>query len=131
MVSTKIDSSELATYSVVANITKHVDGKVAASEILGASRHPKMRIIRAFAMLLEIPDATASTYTVILQNAGTSMTDTLTFTQGTDIVGKTKDFTMVSNQDVILAASALTFTTAGTTTTAGEILISFQYELTN
>lgn len=126
---TQIDSSELKPYTVIGVVSKWIDGKVTASEILGASRHPKMRIVRAWAQLIETGDAT-TTITVKLTNGSTDCSDTLTFTQGTEVIGDVKAFTMVSNQDVILSGDALTATTSGTTTTAGEVMVFIQFELT-
>lgn len=120
----------MATYSIVATLTRWIDGKAALSEILGASRHPKMRILRAFVHLIEVADAATTTLTVSLYNGSTLMTDVLTFTQGTETLGDVKAFTLVSNQDVIEAADGLFVTTAGTTTTLGEVEIHIQYELT-
>lgn len=130
MPSTEISASELATYSVVATITRWIDGKASLSEILGASRHPKMRVLRAFVHLIEVADAAATTLTVTLYNGASAMTDTLTFTQGTETLGDVKAFTLVSNMDVVEAANGLFVTTAGTTTTLGEVEIHIQYEIT-
>lgn len=130
MPSTEISASELATYSVVGTVTRWIDGKASLSEIFGASRHPKMRILRAFVHLIEVADATATTYTASLYNGATLMTDVLTFTQGTEALGDVKAFTLVSNQDVIEAANGLFITSAGTTTTLGELEVHIQYELT-
>jgi len=89
-----------------------------------------MRILRAFVHLIEVADAATTTLTVSLYNGSTLMTDVLTFTQGTETLGDVKAFTLVSNQDVIEAADGLFVTTAGTTTTLGEVEIHIQYELT-
>jgi hypothetical protein len=96
--------------------------------LMGVSAHPKVRIKRAWAVLVEIPDAGASTFTIALYNGGVLMSDVLSFAQGTDIVGKTKAFTFLPDMDVIAENSALTAITAGTTTTAGELLIDVVFE---
>ncbi len=130
MPSTEISASELATYSVVGSVTRWIDGKASLSEIFGASRHPKIRVLRAFVHLIEVADGGATTLTVSLYNGATLMTDVLTFTQGTETLGDVKAFTLVSNQDVIEAANGLFVTTSGTTTTLGEVEVHIQYELT-
>jgi len=127
---TKIDSSELASYAVVGTYAEFIDGKITAQEVMGASRHPKIRIVAAWAMLTEVPD-TATTLTVKLTNGSTDCTSTITFTQGTHAIGDNQVFTLTSNQDVILSGDALTVTTAGTTTTLGEMIVFIQFELTS
>lgn len=127
---TKIDGSELADYVLVGHLMDMVDGKITAQEFVGASRHPTMRIIKAWAMLAEVADGGATTFTVVINNGGTAMTDVLTFTQGTETIGDHKKFTMVSNQDVVTASTAITITTAGTTTTLGEVIVHIQFENT-
>lgn len=107
-----------------------IDGKMTTA-VWAANLHPKAQLVRAYARLLEVPDASSTTYTVLIQNAtGTvSMTNTLTFTQGTDAAGKVKAFTPITAgaADQIQKGDILNIVTAGTTTTAGEVEVILEF----
>lgn len=110
--------------------TYYIDGK-ATTAVWATNTHPKARLVRAFVELVEAPDSSTTTYTVLIQNAtGTvSMTDTLTFTEGTDSAGAIKVFTPVTagNADEILKADILNIITSGTTTTAGAVKVFLDF----
>jgi len=80
-------------------------------------------VIGAIAILNEAPDATATTYTVKLTDGTNDLTDTMTFTEGTDAAGVVKGFKMDTTYNGLSAGDTLKVVTAGTTTTAGETTV--------
>ena len=111
-------------------VSYFLDGK-ATNAVWATNTHPKAQLVSGFVQLVEIPDAPTETITVLVQNAtGTvSMTDTLTFTAGTDTMGVTKAFTPVTagDADEILKADVLNIITAGTTTTDGAVIVNLEF----
>lgn len=106
------------------------DGKATVA-VLAASEHPIMRLMSGYVTLNEVPDAAASTLTVKVTNTTQSvdMTDTLTFTEGTDAVGAIKAFTVVTAAEADEAdlTDAISITTAGTTTTDGQVTVVLEF----
>ena len=96
--------------------------------MLAANEHPKMQLKSGYAQLIELADTGSKTYTVQIFN-GTSdyMTDTLTFTNGTESIVDTKAFTIDATNHTLGKANLLNITTAGTTVTLGEMIVCFEY----
>lgn len=119
---TKIDTTMLRT-----TLCYFINGN-ATTTMLAANEHPKMQLKSGYAQLIEVADGGATTYTVQIYN-GTSdfMTDTLTFTQGTEGVADTKAFTIDATNHTLGKANLLNITTAGTTVTLGEMIVCFEY----
>lgn len=126
----QITGGEISPSVLVGDISYFMDGKITAV-VLGISAHPKIKVKRAYACLTEVADAAATTYTVQLFNAGVAVSNVLTFTQGTEVLGDVKAFTIDANYEVILNGSALTAITAGTTTTLGEVIVVVNWENVN
>lgn len=107
-----------------------VDGKTTTAA-WATNTHPDATLVRGYVRLVEVPDALATTITVLIQNAtGTvSMTDTLTFTEGTNAIGATQAFTVITaaDADEIAKVDVLNIITGGTTTTLGQVEVCLEW----
>lgn len=89
--------------------------------------HPKCRVLAVTAALLEVPDGGATTYTInvtrTVGGAENIISSVITFTEGTDTVGKRKAGTVDTDHDNLALATDLNVVAAGTTTTLGRALV--------
>ena len=96
---------------------KYIDGK--ATTTMWTLPYDA-KIVGGYVVLAEVPDATGTTYTVKLTDGTNDISDTKTFTQGTDSAGDGKFFKIDSTYYELSAGDTLKIVTAGTTTTNGE-----------
>lgn len=92
-----------------------------------ASLHPKAIITEVIAVLVEIPDGGATTMTIRLDDGTNNITDLLTFTQGTEIIGSTKKATIDSSWDNIAFAEKVDIAVGGSSAVLGEIVVYVRY----
>ena len=123
-----VSQAKMDTTVIRMSLSYFQDGKVVTT-ILAANEHPKMRLKSGHAQLIEVPDAAGTTFTVKVNNLTDvqDMTDTLTFTQGVEAVGDVKAFTPDVTYHTADKADAIQITTAGTTTTAGEVVVTLEF----
>lgn len=122
MPSTKIDSSELATYSLIGTFYALTEGVVTLQEVLGASRHPRMRILRI--LVMDMVGTTATNVSVL--NGATTMVTAVA--ANVAAVGNVTNLTLITNTDVVESASSISVTTSGAN---DKLVWLFEYELTN
>ena len=123
-----VTQAKLDTTIIRMSLSFFQDGK-SATTVLAANEHPKMRLKSGYAQLIEVADATGTTFTVKVNNLTDTqdMSDTLTFTQGTEAVGDVKAFTPDGTYHTADKADAIQITTAGTTTTLGEVVVTLDF----
>jgi len=78
------------------------------------------KIVGGYVVLAEVPDSSAKTYTVKLTDGTNDISDTKTFTEGTDSAGDGKFFKIDSTYYSLSEGDTLKIVTGGTTTTNGE-----------
>ncbi len=109
-----------------ATLVYRVDGK-GTFFLTETSEHHSMELKSAFVQMVQKPDGDGTTYTVTLFRAnGTALTNTLTFTDGTDETGATQSFTILAGA-ILLETEALQTVVSGTTATTGEFIISTEW----
>ena len=101
---------------------EHVDGKQTVTYRI----KERIKVMLGSVQLEEVPDASADTITVKLTDGSNDISDTLTFTEGTDIAGTVKTFNMDKTYWEMLPGSSLSIVVAGTTTTLGEVIVQIQ-----
>jgi len=87
-----------------------------------------VKVVGIYATLQEVPDASATTYTVKVTDGTNDITGTITFTEATDAAGTLKSTTIDDTYYEVATDATFTITTAGTTTTAGEIWLTLILE---
>ena len=110
-----------------ASLTHFYDGKTTGDFLIETNQHKKVVLKSGFVQLIEVPDASATTLTVTLYNHSGAITDTLTFTQGTEAVGDVKAFT-VQAMNGLEETAGLKVIIGGTTATAGEVVINTEWK---
>ena len=126
LVGIQTDLTDLYTdYRV--SLSHFYDGKTTGDFLIETDQHVKMTLKSGFVQLVEVPDSSTDTITVTLYNHSGAITDTLTFTEGTDSVGEVKAFT-VQTMSGLEETSGLRVVVGGTTTTAGEVVISTEWK---
>jgi hypothetical protein len=91
----------------VGTIWGRTTGVVTNQEILGAYRHPKMRILRASVWIFT--GSTASN--VSITNGATTMVTAVA--ANVAAIGNDTQLTIISNTDVVLESSSISVTTSG------------------
>lgn len=109
-----------------ASLTHFYDGKTTGAFLIETDQHVNMILKSGFVQLIEVPDSSTDTITVILYNHADAITDTLTFTEGTETVGDVKAFTVTGGG--LEETSGLRVVIGGTTTTAGEVVIHTEWK---
>jgi len=96
---------------------KYIDGK--ATTTMWTPPYD-VKIVGGYVVLAEVPDASSKTYTVKLTDGTNDISDTKTFTEGTDSAGDGVFFKIDDTYYELSAGDTLKIVTAGTTTTKGE-----------
>lgn len=107
-------------------VAKFIDGKGTTQVVMPF----KGKVISGFAVLEEVPDSLGTTYTVKVTDGTNDITDTLTFTEGTDSAGTLKNFTVDQSYYEFEKGDTINIVTSGTTTTKGELDIVLFLERT-
>lgn len=103
---------------------EHIDGKGTVEYTIKED----CKLLMGSAQLEEVPDSGASTLTVVVTDGTNNVSDTLSFAQGTDTAGTVKNFNMVQTYWRLKAGATLRITTAGTTVTAGEMIVKLLFK---
>lgn len=96
---------------------KYIDGK--ATTTMWTLPYDA-KIVGGYVVLAEVPDASGTTYTVKLTDGTNDISDTKTFTEGTDSAGDAKFFKIDSSYYSLSGGDTLKVVTGGTTSTKGE-----------
>ena len=102
---------------------RHIDGK--GTLILTAKQTIKLLGVRS--VLQEVPDASATTLTVaVTDEDDAAITDTGTFTEGSEVKGAVVDHVMDATYWEIVRGKTIKIVTGGTTTTLGEAIVELK-----